>query len=317
MKKTITIMLLIIAFCLTLFAEGGLEQLGFDSSVLEQLTAIMELQQYEHDHYYELAEPQLSLEREYTPLGPEGVSYIEYDLSSTSLQKVEIWYPTGLAEKTYPLVLMVNGSGVPASQYTAVFKHLASWGFIVAGCEDPSMGTGESANQMLFFLLGLNNNPTCPLYGKINIDAIGLCGHSQGGAGVFSALTVNSPSIYKTVVSLSPTYEEMAFLLGWTYRLDLLDVPVLMAAGTEGDFETQLVIPYEQMIAMYDKIPSPKAMMRRTGSEHGDMLFDADAYMTAWFLWQLKGDTVAAEAFIGDEPEILSNSNYQDQRLDL
>lgn len=39
---------------------------------------------------------------------------------------------------------MVNGTGVYASKYPAVFEHLASWGFIVVGNEDPSTCTGAA-----------------------------------------------------------------------------------------------------------------------------------------------------------------------------
>jgi hypothetical protein len=34
--------------------------------------------------------------------------------------------------------------------------------------------------------------------------------------------------------------------------------------------------------------------------------------MTAWMLYQLKGDEEAAGAFVGPDCEILSNSNWQD-----
>lgn len=42
------------------------------------------------------------------------------------------------------------------------------------------------------------------------------------------------------------------------------------------------------MISMYDKISSKKVMMRRVGVEHGQMLYSADGYVTAWFMWQLQ-----------------------------
>jgi hypothetical protein len=42
------------------------------------------------------------------------------------------------------------------------------------------------------------------------------------------------------------------------------------------------------------------------------MLKKCDGYMTAWMLYQLKGDTEAAKAFEGNGAEILSNSNWQD-----
>lgn len=250
----------------------------------------------------------------------------EYKTACTSaetdepMKKYTIYYPSELkdSDRRYPAVIMVNGTGVAASKYKAVLKHLASWGFLVIGNEDPSTGNGSSADKTLMYLLSENENSSSIFYHKIDTDNIGLEGHSQGGAGVFSALTINEHgNQYKTAVALSPTHEETAIALGWPYELDRISIPVMMLAGTGGDFETQMVIPIEAMNRMYEKIPSTKAMARKTGMEHGQMLYSADGYATAWFMWQLQGDEEAAKAFIGDNPELLSNPLYQDQRVDL
>ena len=58
-------------------------------------------------------------------------------------------------------------------------------------------------------------------------------------------------------------------------------------------------------------------MARRTGVGHGQMLYTADGYVTAWFMWLLQGDETAAQAFTGGAPELLSNPLYQDQQADL
>ena len=234
------------------------------------------------------------------------------------LKKFEIYYPAELPEsgEKYPLVLFVNGSGIPASKYKALFRHLASWGFIVAGNEDPSAGNGASAEQTLRYLLALNDNPDSVFYGKVDADNIGISGHSQGGAGVLSAITTGeSRALYKTAVALSPAHEEAARALGWHYDMERVSVPLLMFAGTEGDFETQIVLPFEAMKAMYDKVSAPKAMARRTGAEHGETLYSADGYVTAWFMWLLKGDTQAAKAFLYPDAELLRNALYQDQQI--
>ena len=44
-------------------------------------------------------------------------------------------YPAGLPEgrERYPAVVMVNGTGVRASKYPALFRHLASWGLCRSG----------------------------------------------------------------------------------------------------------------------------------------------------------------------------------------
>ena len=47
------------------------------------------------------------------------------------------------------------------------------------------------------------------------------------------------------------------------------------------------------------------------------MLFRSDGYVTAWFMWKLQDDEEASKAFIGDNPEILNNKFYQDQKITL
>ena len=150
------------------------------------------------------------------------------------------------------------------------------------------------------------------------MDNIGITGHSQGGAGVFTSISImEHKDEYKTAVALSPTHEETAIAFGWNYDLTKVSIPTLIIAGTKGDFETQAVIPIEKMIEMYNKISSSKVMMRRIDAEHGQMLYSADGYVTAWLMWQLQADEEASKAFIGDNPEILKNELYQDQKIDL
>ncbi len=91
----------------------------------------------------------------------------------------------------------------------------------------------------------------------------------------------------------------------------------MLIAGTAGDFETKMVIPIEEMQIMYEKINSPKMMMRKIGCDHGQMLYAADGYVTAWFMWQLQNDNNAGKAFVFDIPEINSNKLYQDQKIDI
>ena len=235
------------------------------------------------------------------------------------LEKFTIYYPEELIKTDfqYPVVIMVKGTGVKASKYQSVLKHLASWGFIVIGNEHPSSGFGESTDQTLEFLINQNQDPESILFNKIDLERVGLEGHSQGGAGCLTELSISPYKDYfKTAVALSPTHEEMAHALGWLYELDKIDVPVLMMAGTETDFETQSVIPIEKMNEMFDKIPGLyKVMTRRIGADHGMMLYTADGYATAWLMWQLQGDQEAAKAFIGDNPELLNNPLYQDQKI--
>ena len=53
-------------------------------------------------------------------------------------------------------------------------------------------------------------------------------------------------------------------------------------------------------------------MARRTGSEHGDMLWRSDPYVIAWLMYWLRGETDAGTAFFGSSPELASNAYWQE-----
>ncbi|MCR4585837.1 MAG: hypothetical protein K5686_08965 [Lachnospiraceae bacterium] len=58
-------------------------------------------------------------------------------------------------------------------------------------------------------------------------------------------------------------------------------------------------------------------MARKLDMEHGEMLYSADGYITAWFMWHLQGDETAAGAFTGNDAEIMGNELYCEQRAHL
>jgi hypothetical protein len=259
------------------------------------------------------------IEQTYLKNGSFETAYFEQKVSE-DFEKYEVWYPKEISnsDRTYPVIVVLNGTGVKASKYKEQFRHFASWGFIVIGTEEQEAWDGAAADSSLAFLMAQNETPDSIFYNKINLKEVAALGHSQGGAGVFNAITVQSHSAaYKTAVSLSPANEELSENLGWHYDVTKIQVPILLFAGTEGDFEMKTVIPAEKLPEIYDKLNVPKVMARKTGCEHGDMLYSADGYVTAWFLWQLQGDEEAAKAFTGDDPELLSNSLYQEQKIDL
>ena len=234
------------------------------------------------------------------------------------MKKYTIYYPTELEsnDKKYQVVFIVNGTGFKTTMYKPLYEHLASWGFIVIGNQDKGTGSGESTSKALDYILEENENKDSLFYKKIDTNNIGITGFSQGGAAVFRAITMYENSKYfKTAVPLSPVNEKTANDVGYPYDLTKVNIPIMMLAGTSGEFETDIVIPIESMKTMYDKINSFKVMARRSGANHDMMMYNADGYVTAWMMWQLQGDNEAKNAFIGDNPELLNNKLYQDHKI--
>lgn len=106
------------------------------------LFAMCAIADHRNKNYWKYVESDKPIEKQYIALGSKEVS--EYSKSDSKYGKLEIWYPSDIKDGNakYPLVIMANGTGIKASAYTEVFKHLASWGFIVAGNEDENSRSG-------------------------------------------------------------------------------------------------------------------------------------------------------------------------------
>ena len=230
------------------------------------------------------------------------------------------------SEKQYPLVIMVNGTGVKASAYKEVFRHLASWGFIVAGNEDAASGNGVSSSKTLAFLLEQNEDETSLFHNHIDTQNIGIAGHSQGGAGTINAVTAqDNGNMYKAMWTASAPHQELAEGFGWTYDVSKVSIPYMMTAGTgladggdgvEGS-DKPGIAPLSSLNENFDEISDdvPHVMAREKNRDHGDMLRYADGYMTAWFMYYLQDNEEAGTAFFGENAEILTNPNWQDVRV--
>lgn len=260
------------------------------------------------------------LEAKYLAMGSHDVSYIEYG-ALMSFEKYEIYYPSDIAEMegTLPAVIFVNGTGVAGSKYQALQKHMASWGFITVATEEAHAWNGFSAEmsvRMLEMLNGLEGkymDKDNVLYGKVDVDNIGITGHSQGGYGVVNAITdQKNKESYKAAVILSsaPYSENNDFM--WEADPSMIQAPTLLLSST-GNFDAA-VAPMESLQRVYDSIPDgvSKVLARRNAGDHGEMLYYGDGYVTAWFMYWLQDDAVAGEVFFGENAEIASNTNWQD-----
>ena len=324
MKKAAKIILFIVLTVIILVVGGCAVLLGIIN--------------HRSQKYWKYSEAKGEIETKYTALGSYDVSYAEFNADGKAWGKYDIWYPSEMKDNTtYPLVVMANGTGVKASQYKEVFKHLASWGFIVIGNEDDNSRTGESSAAALNFILSLNGDKNSDFYGKIDIANIGIAGHSQGGVGAINAVTEQSNgNMYKAIWTASTTSRYHADEMnknggGWSCTPSDINIPIFMVAGTNmmdaGNMEeysttlpegkAQGICPLWWLNECYDVISDDveKVIARQTGKDHGDMLRSADGYMTAWFIYYLKGDTKAGKAFFGEDAEILSNDNWQDIKI--
>ena len=290
MKKALK-MIVIVVLCIAL--------------LLFILLTYMSKRPFVDKNYYKKVETGGEIETKYMQNGIYHVSYYE---------------ETAMDSK-YPVVVFVNGSGAKVSKYSALLEHMASWGFIAIGTEEEYDWNGFAAEMCIRHLIKLNKAKTVNeknniFYGKIDLDRVGITGHSQGGVGVFNAITVQEhKDIYKAAVALSPTNKELAKNLEWDYDETKISTPVMLISGAGGGDDW--VVTGEQLNNIYNSLNTSKVMMRRKDTAHGAVLYSVDGYVTAWFMWLLQKDVEAAKAFIGNNPEIMENNLYQDQHSNL
>lgn len=204
--------------------------------------------------------------------------------------KYKVWYPVQQAgrERPRPLVITLNGTGGSCDKDEPIFRHLASWGFVVAGNTDAKTAPGFSAEWTLDQALAANQDSKSPLYHQIDEKEIGIVGYSQGGAGAYNTLEGKDGDKFKTMVTVSGVTEsigEKLHLPVWIYDPSKVTIPVFMAAGT-GILDRKLITPLDEMKENYSKIQSKTAAMgRRKDADHLDIQTAADAYITAWLRW--------------------------------
>ncbi|MFR9254781.1 MAG: hypothetical protein ACLVJ6_04220 [Merdibacter sp.] len=114
---------------------------------------LVAISNYKGANYWKFAEPKGMIETKYTGMGKHEVSLAEFDAPDTVWEKYEIWYPSNLeqSDQAYPVVVIANGTGMKASKQSAIYEHLASWGFIVAGNEMSIQEQASSAQRLTLF----------------------------------------------------------------------------------------------------------------------------------------------------------------------
>ena len=265
------------------------------------------------DGYQNAFDYQGMLEKKYAMDGQYQVEEYSIEDEDEKIKSHDIYFPADIKTTTrqWPLVVIANGTGTPERKYKAIFRHLASWGFIVVGNQEEWAWEGKSSSKSQDVVLRENDNPQSPLYQKVDTVHIGLVGHSQGGMAVYTAASRFSHSHrYKALCTQSGTAIMLADSLGWDF-LKEVKAPMLMMGGC-GVVDAKALCKLDDMKKSYDAIGSKQKVLGRIkNTDHGDMLKRGDAYMTAWMRYWLCGDQEAGKCFLGDSAEILSNEAWQ------
>lgn len=125
-----------------------------------------------------------------------------------------VWYPEG--DGPFPLVLVAHGNhnmkdfSDPGYEYLG--RHLASRGFILASLDMNFINggiRGENDGRGWLFLKhmeafqGFNEDPDNPFHGLVDMENIGIIGHSRGGEAVGHAASFNHLTHYPDDATLT------------------------------------------------------------------------------------------------------------------
>ena len=243
------------------------------------------------------------VEQKYHENGP-------YQVTVHSIDDIHVFVPDTIHNAPLPTVVMVNGTGLKALHYRPVFKRLASWGFIVIGNDDSNAWNGRSAIVSLEKALCQNSMENSPLYQRIDLDRIGVVGHSQGAMGAINAATEDDR--FKVLYAASCPQKSLAKKLGWSYSMKTISIPTMLVAGT--GWIDRHISPLESLLHLAEELPdtTPMLLGRLKGIEHRFVLHEGDAYMTAWLRCFLADDVDAAAALTNNNSEIFNNPRWQD-----
>lgn len=256
-----------------------------------------------------------SIEQRYAQQGSYDVQIEEVKGTNTE-DLFRIYYPAFQAGKTYPIISWGNGTDATPDRYNEILTHLASWGFIVIDSYSKTTGTGNEIMEGIEYLVGKNQQVNSLFYQKVNVDQIGVAGHSQGSTGVINAHTsFKNGALIKTIVSIA--LPDLKYCDPEdVYDTARIRVPFLIMGGTR-DF---LISPLSsnQDGLQHTNANTPVMMGMAKGAAHTAIEGDGGnhrGYLTAWMRAHLLNDQEAKKAFYGkndEDAEMMHNPNWQD-----
>jgi hypothetical protein len=199
----------------------------------------------------------------------------------------------------HPVILWGNGTGTTPSVYDGLLRHWASHGFIVAAANTTNAGSGTQMLQGLATLRNWNGQAGHRFNGRVDLNNVGSSGHSQGGGGAINAAKDQG---VKTTAPLQPWSQNQI-------GLQDSDTAMFFAGGSD------TIVSASSVRARYTGVTIAAGYAELAGASHFVPVGNAGGFRgpaTAWFRWQLMGDTTACGVFIGANPALASDPAWSE-----
>lgn len=185
-----------------------------------------------------------------------------------------------------PLILWGNGTGGSPSTYGRGLAHWASHGFVVAAANTANAGSGR---EMLACIDAVRN---ASYGGNVDFSKIGASGHSQGGGGTLMAATD------RRITATAPMQPYVQGLGHRSSSQDNQHAPMLLLSGSRDT----LAGPTLNQAPVFRRVDVPVFWANLQGAGHfvpTGNFGDYRGLSTAWWEFQLKGNSDAARLFTG------------------
>jgi pimeloyl-ACP methyl ester carboxylesterase len=264
------------------------------------------------------------IEVAYTATGPYATT--TGTATDTSGNTYRLYYPSNYAALGFdsPIVTWGNGTNATPEMYSKLLIQFASHGFTVIASTLTNTGSGNEIAAGARYLVAQNGVAGSVFQNNLDVTHVAAVGHSQGAGGATRAAT-NNPALITTLMTFSlpnttwvgsnPNCPTAADCM---YNPALLTQPTFLTA-TRGLTDSIIASPATQT-AFYNSIPghAARGIIQNSDGKAADHSAIQDknnpggllGYATAWLEYQLRGDTVAAGAFTGTSPELVSNTNW-------
>jgi predicted small lipoprotein YifL len=265
--------------------------------------------------------PAYPIEARYTNPGPFGSTEISYTLPSGLVYKIyrPLYYSSAFLS---PIVTWGDGTGGTPDDTFILLRSMATWGFTVVAVDLKNTGSGREIDAAAHWLAARNSNPASQFYHHLDPTKVAAVGFSQGAGGAVKA-AVSDPGFIKTVETFSlPNAIFAAPNPDCPTRQDCLADPAALTQptffiSTHGLFDAVIASPATER-AFFNSVNVHAALGIISKSEGLPADHPSIAqhpvgflgYAIAWLRYQLRGDLVAAGAFTGPHPELVSNSNW-------
>ena len=221
-------------------------------------------------------------------------SIVENQHNGGARMQQKFYYPANVNElDKLPLLIMAHGWTYNNDAYDFLGRHLASYGYVVAGINNNTLNGSNPAteqssidiiNNVDYIFENQNTILSGVLNGHIDFDNIAFAGHSTGGEAVVRAynrlLSAETTSLYidhtnvKLVISLAP----VAFLSDSNSNMHQGNY-ALFVGGADTDASGLPQNNYTQTFSLYERAIGNKHAFYIHGAGHEDF---ADSGLEIW-----------------------------------